>query len=191
VINFFMEVHMSSSLSSSARERSPAELREELASAGDVAGLLALIQQSPSWMLELGPAFEQLRRAIDVASRSDPAGFSTEVFRVATSFSTYAMLRLQFLCERSLEQDFARGGDGRLSNEFTSLNPQLQQLQTHLAGLLQGWASTARQWQLVQRRATEAGPPPAESSQNAPRPTKPRKRTPPNRLRDLLDGSDY
>jgi hypothetical protein len=166
-------------------------MRETLAAAGDVAGLLALIQQSPSWMLELGPAFDQIRRAIDVASRRDPAGFSAEVFRVATSFSTYAMLRLQFLCDRSLEQSPARGDDGRLSHEFTSeLNPQLQQLQTHVAGLFQAWASTARQWQLVQRRATEASPPPVESSQNAPRPTKPRKRMPPDRLRDLLGGWD-
>jgi hypothetical protein len=142
-------------------------------------------------MVELGQAFEQLRHAIDVASRSDPARFSAEVFRVATGFATYAMLRLQFLCERSLEQDFTRGGDGRLSSEFMSaLNPQLQQMQTHVAGLFQAWASTARQWQLVQRRAADAGLPPAHARQSTRRPAKRRKRTESDGFRDLLDGSD-
>jgi hypothetical protein len=142
---------------------SPLEQREQLVRAGDVRGLLEIIRQTPAELLDLRAAFDQLRRAIDVASR-DPRQFADDIFRTMASFAAFVMLRMQLLAEQSLEQTNGRGN--RLGNDLVEvLLPQLQQLQSHWATLAQAQASTARTWSLAGRRPQGGdGEPPADSS---------------------------
>jgi hypothetical protein len=155
----------------------PYQQREQLVAAGDVRALLEMIRQTPSDLLDLREAFDQLRRAIDIASR-DPGQFANDLFRTATSFAAVVMLRIQLLCEQSLEQTARTvdGRGGRLANELVEvLLPQLERLQTHWATLAQAWASTLRMWDLAGRRSKGGdGRPPADpSSTYQPPPTSP------------------
>jgi hypothetical protein len=170
----------------------PYQQRERLVTAGDVRGLLEMIRETPSNLLDLRAAFDQLRRAIDVASR-DPRQFADDLFRTTASFAALVMLRVQLLCEQSLAQT-ARTMDshgGRLGNELVDmLLPQLQRLQSHWATLAQAWASTARMWALAGRRPQGGGgEPPADSSPRDRVPPNSPRRKPPNRLNGQSDGS--
>jgi hypothetical protein len=165
----------------------PYEQRERLVEAGDVRGLLEIIRQTPSDLLDLRETFDQLRRAIEAASR-DPRQFAHDLFRTTISFTALVMLRMQFVCEQSLAQTGrtmdSRGA--RLGNELVDvLLPQLQQLQIHWATLAQGWASTVRMWALAGRRSKGGdGEPPTGSF---PKDRKP-PTSPTRKLRDQFNG---
>jgi hypothetical protein len=165
----------------------PYQQREQLVAAGDVRALLEVIRQTPTDLLELREAFDQLRRAIDIAS-GDPRQFADDLFRTATSFAAVVMLRMQLLCEQSLEQTARTvdGRGGRLANDLIEvLLPQLQQLQIHWATLAQGWASTVRMWALAERRSKGGdGEPPTGSF---PKDRKP-PTSPTRKLRDQFNG---
>src|SRR6266566_663202 len=83
---------------------SPRELREGLVQAGDVGGLFDWITLSAWDLIDVKEGFDQLRRAVDVASRRDPAGFTSDVFRDMTGFSVYLVKRVQYLILRGLER---------------------------------------------------------------------------------------
>jgi len=52
---------------------SPHDIRERMVREGNVRGLLELIERTPKGLLDLRVLYGQVRRAIDVASRGDPA----------------------------------------------------------------------------------------------------------------------
>jgi hypothetical protein len=166
---------------------SPLDQREQLVRAGDVCGLLEIIRQTPSELLDLRVAFDQLRRAIDVASR-DPRQFADEIFRTTASFATFVMAREQLLVEQWLAHTDGRGG--RANDLVTEILPQLQQLQTHWATLVQAWASTARMWALAGRRPQGGdGEPPDGPSPKPQAPPDSPARKPRNRLPGPSDES--
>ncbi len=139
---------------------SPYDQREKLALAGDVHGLFEQICRVPWTTLDAHTAFQQLRKAIDVASRRDPADFGDELFREMLAFSTFAMLRVQYLLVTALEQ-FDLSGQCRPSTiprEVLDLHPHLIALQTHVAQLAHARASVARLWGLCRRRLSNTEP---------------------------------
>jgi CRP-like cAMP-binding protein len=137
------------------RKPSPLELREPLVERGDVAGLYDTILKTPWHELQRGEAFGQLLRAIHVASRQDPSGFSDELFHLMATASSYATLRVQhMLLNRISESD--RQTNGRLPEiPRDVLEEYLQHvhlMQGHLAEILQARATTARLWELARQK---------------------------------------
>ncbi|HYV37598.1 MAG TPA: hypothetical protein VE988_17970 [Gemmataceae bacterium] len=141
--------------------------REWCVQAGDVQGLLDAIIKTPPGLLNVREAFEQLKRAIIVASDQEPATCADMLFRNMICFVTDVYCRFQFLCARELSRA-ADGADkrGMLTDDFlVHLWPQTERLQTHLATLLQSWAATNRQWDLAGRRKSKKPSKPMASDQ--------------------------
>jgi hypothetical protein len=137
------------------RKPSPLELREPLVERGDVAGLYDTIMKAPWHELQRGEAFGQLLRAIHVASRQDPSGFSDEIFHVMLAASTYSTLRVQLmLLDRTGESD--RQTNGRLPEIPRDVLEEhlrhVYQMQGHVAEILQARATTARLWELARQK---------------------------------------
>jgi hypothetical protein len=136
---------------------SPHEVREQLAEAGDVRGLLEHICQQPWTTLDRRDAFAQLRRAIDAASRRDPAGFCDSVFQSMLATASYAVFRVQYLvlqgCYQSDHAASARPPSPPV--DAVNLQTQLVEVQRHAAEIAQAWASTSRLWALARQRELE------------------------------------
>jgi len=126
--------------------------REELVQAGDVAGLYGAILSQGWHEVNLGDAFAQLLRALDIASRKNPAVFTDDLFRMMINAAGFAALRVQYaLFQRISELD--RNTHGRSpdlpADVLSELTGRLQEMQSHVAELCQTRAATARLWQLA------------------------------------------
>jgi hypothetical protein len=131
------------------------EQREEFVRQGDIAGLYERILKTPWHSTNLGEAFGQLFRAIDVAGRKDPAAFSDDLFQIMLAASSYATLRVQYLLlNRISETD--RQTNGRLPEIPRDVLEEhllhVHQMQGHLAEILQARATTARLWELARQK---------------------------------------
>jgi hypothetical protein len=172
---------------------SPHEERERCAQAGDIDGLFDLLLRSRPGELDLPAVYDQLGRAIETASRGDPAAFTETLFRRLLAFTAYLALRVQYDSSLALAaDDAARSGPTRpVSPEFFDQHlARLQQVQQMVGEIAQGWAAAARLWELARRRRREEAPEPKKRL--APSPAR-RGRNPSlngDRFRNQRDGSD-
>ncbi len=135
------------------------EQRELLVQAGDVQELFEMISSESPSFVDLRTAFGQIRRALEQASRGNPCTFTNDSFRSMTTFVRFVLLRLELLCRRELQINDPTGSNqnGRISEEFqTNLLPLVERMQSHLATLLQLWASTTKLWQMAARCKSKA-----------------------------------
>jgi hypothetical protein len=139
---------------------SPHQIRQTLAEEGDFTGLLEEVLRAGPGEADLSGAYAQLRGAVEVASRGDPAAFCDGLFRQALSLSGYVLVRMQHACVRVLEPGYAAPRDRpSLPRDFADeLLPQLRQALAQVAELAQGWAATTRLWELARRGREKAEP---------------------------------
>lgn len=134
---------------SSSEPPTPQEVREQLAEAGDLAGLLEHILATPSSMLDPRRAFVQVQRAISSISGRSPAGFCQEIFRATLAFHANVLMRAQYCYTRALEKSDTRGGT---PPEVAEAWKQLNEVQAQVMQIAQAWAATNRRWELAKRQ---------------------------------------
>jgi hypothetical protein len=163
--------------------------REQMAEEGDICGLMVDIEHAPGGTVEWNKRFQQLRRAIEVASRKEPRAFADEVFRNMITFAMYANVRLSLVCQTMIStRDTSAHSPASLPGDLTSDTlPQLIQLQGHLAQLMHSWASTQRQLDLVSSR--QRGVRSQKRAKARKKPTEP-KRPPQNGFHDFGNSSN-
>jgi hypothetical protein len=139
---------------------SPHQVRQMLAEEGNFAGLLEEVLRAGPGEADLAGAYAQLRRAVEVASRGDPAVFCDGLFRQALALSAYVLLRVQHASMHTLEPGYATPRDRHsLPRDFADeLLPQMRQALAQVAELAQGWAATTRLWELARRGREKADP---------------------------------
>ena len=135
--------------------RTDAERREELACNGDFAAIFQEILRAKWHEIDLPAAFSQLLRAIDVACRQDPAGFSDQLFGTMLNVAGYLAIRTQYALVAQIAEDDSRVRDRAPSLRIDAMLPALLQIQTHVCEIAQARASTARQWELARQRRLE------------------------------------
>lgn len=139
-----------------------------MAQAGDVEGLWRILADADWTMLDLPTTFKHLQRAVEVASRADPAAFADALFTRILAFGHYLLLRGQFYVTAvTARHDAAARGRGPtgLADEVTdALLPPLLDLQRQLAETAEAQARTARTWGLARKKKA---PPSAPSSRTA------------------------
>jgi hypothetical protein len=133
-----------------------AETREAMAQAGDVEGLWHIISETPWTLLDLEGVFRLLLRAIENATRSDPARFAGDLFTRMLSFTGYLLFRSHYYA-RDLISGYDKYSSGRgsryLPPEVTeTLLPRLVELQHHVGELVQMHAHTSRLWELAREK---------------------------------------
>jgi hypothetical protein len=129
--------------------------RQPLVEQGDFAEIYRLILDTPWHETKHCDAFSQLFRAIDVASRKDPARLSAEFFRMMLNVAAYLTLRVQYtLLQRvqSTDTHNHRGQSDIQSDVLDSFLGHLMSMQSHLAELCQSQAASARLWQLAREK---------------------------------------
>lgn len=132
--------------------------RESLVEQGDFAAIYQQILQTPWHETKHSDAFAQVFRAIDVASRNDPAQLSADLLRMMVSTSAYLTLRVQYTLFQRIQ-----GTDGHNYNRppdipsdvLETIEGHFASMQTHLAELCQSQAATARLWQLARQKELE------------------------------------
>jgi hypothetical protein len=131
------------------------EGRQPLVEQGDFAEIYRLILENPWHEIRHADAFSQLFRAIDVASRKDPAKLSAEFFRMMLNVAGYLTLRVQYtLLQRvqSTDTHNHRGPSEIESDVLDSVLGPLMSMHSHLAELCQSQAASARLWQLAREK---------------------------------------
>jgi hypothetical protein len=132
--------------------------REPLVEQGDFGEIYRQLLQTPWHETKPSDAFWQLFRAIDVASRKDPAALSAELFRMMLNIAGYLTLRVQYtLLQRSNSMDSGNynGRTALPSDVLESVSGDLMSMQSHLAELCQSQAASARLWQLARQKELE------------------------------------
>jgi hypothetical protein len=135
------------------RKPTASELREPFVEQGDFAAVYeALLRARPSDNPDFPEAFRQLLRAIDAASRQNPAECSAQIFRVLLNVAVYCALRVQLNLVQQLE---IRDRPDHLANVLPVIREEFQQylvpMHAHVAELCQAQAATARLWELACR----------------------------------------
>src|SRR3984893_16190762 len=131
---------------------------EQLVEQGDFAAIYQQILRTPWHELKHSDAFAQVFRAIDVASRTDPAQLSAELLRTTVNTSGYLILRVQFTLLQRIQ-----GTDGHNYNRAPDIPSDVLEkveghfasMETHLAELCQSQAATARLWHLTRQKEQE------------------------------------
>lgn len=137
-----------------------AEERELMASTGDVEGIWQILVTAQPAMIDWGEVFQLLLRAVEVRSRTDPAGFAEEMFSRMFSLTSYLTLRSHHHARRLIvRHDRSRRdcGAAELPRELELVLPRLIELQTHLAEIAHARASVARLWELARCKKLEQG----------------------------------
>jgi hypothetical protein len=137
---------------------SPREVRRRWAEEGNVEALLDLIRTKAWSLISVDEQLKNVMRACQVRAKSDPEGFSRELFAQMVGFNGFLLLRTQlFVTER-----VAGRGESPCTPtlaDFTPdvverLLPRLLELQRAVAEILAAQAQVARLWALT--RAKEA-----------------------------------
>lgn len=136
---------------------SPNELYRGMAESGNFEGLFRAYHESMPTLFNIDAFFALLQRAVSVAARADPVGFSQRSYASMLEFTAYLGLRSQMVVERILTQ-VDHGCGTRAEDYWLRCGPHqdalvaLREFQSHLANLLQAQAATARTWQLARQR---------------------------------------
>ena len=109
--------------------------REKMAREGDFQGLWQILLMNEWNMIDQAECFQLLLQALEVAVRTDPRKFSSDIFAKIVSFTSYLTLRTHFHLGALL--DYHDAGMRTLGNlpvprEVTETLPALMQLQEHL-----------------------------------------------------------
>ncbi len=132
--------------------------REALVERGDVAGIYNAILTSPWHETKHSDAFAQVFRAIDVASRNNPAHLSAELVRMMVNMAGYLTLRAQYTLLRRIQDRDGHTHDQPpdiLTDVLEQFQGQIASMQAHVAELCQSQAATARLWQLARQKQRE------------------------------------
>lgn len=145
--------------------------REALVERGDVAGIYNAILTSPWHETKHSDAFAQVFRALDVASRNNPAQLSAELVRMMVNMAGYLTLRAQYTLLQRIQDTDGHTHD-RPPDMPTDVLEQFQShiasMQAHVTELCQSQAATARLWQLARQKQVENEQRDSERGQNGP-----------------------
>ena len=132
----------------------PLQQLQEMADAGDFAGLVESLIYAPSHYRDVGEIPILLRKSLDQASKRSPRKFTGEVYRQAFAFLTYLTSRLQVCAERCLhiaDEDRSPKRE-QLPEELLILVPHIERLARLTHEMAASWASTDRRWALARQR---------------------------------------
>ncbi|MEO6808905.1 MAG: hypothetical protein ABI353_07315 [Isosphaeraceae bacterium] len=144
-----------------AREPTICEKRELAARSGDIDSLWNELTTRHYSLIDQEELFGHLLRALEVRSRRDPEAFAGDTFARMIGFVSYLTLRSTFYVNARIAR-YGRATQGNGPAAFPpdvaeKLIPRLIDLQGHLAELIQGQATTARQWELIHAKRAENG----------------------------------
>lgn len=155
-------------LDSAPDEDSPTAIRQRMAEAGDVEGLLQELMNSKYSRIVFMEAARYLRHAMGVAAKRDPAGFTEFVTSNILAVLGNLIIRGGFYVDQMVTRQDAAFGDRRewtQSQELENYLPKLMALQLHFAEIAKLRASSQRLSELAHRQAqrVDKTPSPAPS----------------------------
>ena len=136
-----------------------------------MAGIYNAILTAPWHETKHSDAFAQVFRAIDIASRNNPAHLSAELVRMMVNMAGYLTLRTQYTLLRRIQDTDGHTHDQPpdiLTDVLEQFQGQIASMQAHVAELCQSQAATARLWQLAQQKQFENEQRDSERGQNGP-----------------------
>lgn len=135
------------------------EARERLVKEGDVKVLYDAIATT-SWDLVPLEAWRDLFRAIETQQSQDPTGFVDELLGSMLAFSTYVLMRTQYLVEAKIAAgDAQKRTRPQLSEEVTEQwLPRIERIHHHVVELAEAHARVRRLYSLAERSREEASP---------------------------------